>query len=105
MTDEAILRVAGDGETADSESVEAAARGGSKVGILRAMRLALSRAFDHPDTTATALAAITIRIADLTTEIDSLLAREAEQKKGEAGDAGGSSNVGSGGRKWRPEAI
>ena len=105
MTNEVHIRFADDDETPESESVEAAARGGSRIAILKAMRLALSRAFDNPETTATALAAITIRVADLTTEIESLEARAAEQEKGEAGDAGGSDHGGSAGRKWRPEAI
>jgi len=103
MSDDPPVRLAGDDEAPSIESVEGAARGGSRLSILRSMRLRLARAFDDPDTTATALAAITIRIADLTSEIDGLVAREEEGEDG-AGSKGGALN-GAVDRKFRPSAI
>lgn len=103
MSEDSHLRLASDGETSSIESVEQSSRSGSRLGILRSMRLRLAQAFDNPETTATALAAITIRIADLTSEIDGLIAREKEES-GESGSNGGASN-GATDREFRPSAI
>ena len=83
------------------ETVEGAARDGSKLDILRSMRLRLAAAFDDPDTSATALAAITIRVSDLTTEIESIEARDRKPAKG------GVARGGNGGpkKKWESAAI
>ena len=93
------VRVVTDGEKAPPQSLSEAARAGSRLDELRAMRRVLAAHIDNENTLARDLAPLMRQVREISKEIEELEAIEAERAKDTEVQDGNISTA------WRPEAI
>ena len=93
------LRPVAPGEVAAPRSVSEAGERGTRLDELRAVRRIIAAHLDSENTLARDVASLSLRLMDLSREIETLELREAEESL-EVAHGDGASDA-----KWRPEAI